>query len=300
MTDNVLRTWSFNMEDDTVTGACPNCHHTMVYEFEQNVVSINFARENLTRKIDATRKITCACRVTHIDSQGNDHKGCGSYWFVRILPHGATPQVTVERDPLLQHVSAELAEQDSATQEQKVRAAAEKWVGAVTALLGLFGLSGIAFGKDVFASLGTGPRCVMAVALVVSVLAAALAVLRIYRAAYGWPHIDDVSKVSSLMKWYRQRHNAPVKAAESLQWGVYLALTSVVALCVAAGAAIWSGANPPTALVNVTRTDDSRVCGNLLDSKDAGKLRIRRNNGSVENMDASTISKMSTVTKCSG
>lgn len=294
-TTEALAEWCFDRMSDVASGTCPSCHGEMAYTVDTIVVAQG-AGEAGTQ--GAPRKIVCRCTTTHLDDEGKDHSGCGRYWYVRILTDGTEPAIIPETDSALKPLAERFAATDPKSQEDKVRAAAEKWVGAVTALLGLFGLSGIAFGKDAVAGLGTDLRWVFAVALLVAVCTASLAVLRIYRAAYGWPHTVDVSNVRGLKKWNRERRAAPGKAADNLRAGVYLALSSVLALCVGAGVVLWSGLHTHAALIEVTRADDSRVCGELLDSTPTAKLRIRRADGTVDTPDAARLQKLSSVTKC--
>ncbi|WNM37591.1 hypothetical protein RMN56_20780 [Micromonospora halotolerans] len=293
LTPGDLADWTVDRNEDTAQGRCPACHHRMTYDFESDAVAQGIA----PREADgAPRRIDCRCRQSHLEGVTR-HPSCGRWWYARIRPEGHVPPVVPELDETLKLAADELAASGRVAQEAAVRAAAEKWVAGVTALLGLFSLSGIAFGKDAFGGVAGVAKGVLATALILAVVVAALAVISTYCAAYGWPRVVDTSNVSGLRKWWRKRRAAPRAAADNLRRGVYLALTAVVALCVAAGI-IWFGSAPPTPRVEVTQTDGSTVCGDLVSSTAAGTIRIHSAAGRVQTIAAGDIAKVSNVAKC--
>lgn len=295
LTLDALAGWTLDPNNDLGVGQCPHCGGDMTWQFESSVTAQGPGED---APDGASQRVVCACGQQHRDAPAGS-VGCGRYWHVRVLPEGSEPQIIPEVDPMRAHLADQLSGSTPQVQEQKVRAAAEKWVGAVTALLGLFGLSGIAFGKDVFTALGPCARIVLAIALGLAVAFAALSVLLIYKAAFGWPRSMDVSTGQGLSDWNEKRRKAAETAADNLRSGVYLALASLLALCVGAGAVFSSGFQTRTALIEVTRLDDSRVCGELLVNAGTGAVRIRRDDGSVETLKAAELSKVLPATKCS-
>ncbi|MGW0638311.1 hypothetical protein [Nocardia salmonicida] len=293
-TATALAGWVFDRNNDTAEGECPACGGEMEYEFESTAVAMGAGQ---AASGGTPRQMSCGCKQVHRDNAGEERSGCGHFWYVRVKPDDSPPLIP-ETDQSLKHLADQLAAADPGGQEAKVRAAAEKWVGAVTALLGLFGLSGVAFGKDAFAGLDTGIRGLLALVLVVAVAAAGFAVFFVYRAAYGWPRSVDIATVSDLEEWNRNRRASAATAAGYLKAGVHCALGSVVVLCVAAGIVMVCGASKRSPLVEVTSGDDSKVCGELLNSSDAGKLRVRRADGTVAVVDGATSTKIFVVSKC--
>ncbi|MFV8165256.1 hypothetical protein ACNQVK_24725 [Mycobacterium sp. 134] len=293
-TPEALAGWGYNRNNDLAAGECLYCHHEMTWQVETSAVSMGSSED---APDGVSVEMTCACATQH-RATPEGKVGCGRYWAVRVLAEGNEPPIVPETDPTRMHLANQVASNTPLVQEGKVRAAAEKWVGAVTALLGLFGLSGIAFGKDVFTGLGPCARVVLAVALALAVLLSALSVLLIYKAAYGWPRSVDISTGLSLSKWNLKRRMAAASAAANLRAGVYLVLVSLLALSVGAGAVFSSGFHSRAALVEVTRVDDSQICGELLSNTDNGALRIRRADGSLEVVKPDALAKIAVVAKC--
>ncbi|MGH3737109.1 MAG: hypothetical protein ACRDT6_16065 [Micromonosporaceae bacterium] len=75
-----------------------------------------------------------------------------------------------------------------ASQNTRVQGAAEKWLGAVTALYGLFSLTGIATAKDALAGIGTGAKVLIAIVLLAGLGAAGTALLLGYRVRLAGGH----------------------------------------------------------------------------------------------------------------
>jgi hypothetical protein len=285
--------WKVDRDENVASGKCPACTHPTIYPFEPDAVAQGVGS---SVPDGASREIHCDCEQTHLEGT-TQRTSCGRYWYARILPEGNVPPIVAETDKVLQHVARTLARTSRVEEEKTVRAAADKWVTGITALLGLFGISGIAFGKDVFGGLTGTAKWALGVALIVVVLAASLAVLWTFQAAYGWPRRFDTSNVTGIRKWYRRVRAAAGNAARSLRLGVYSALLAVVALCVAV-AAIWFGSAPPTPLVSVTLIDGTTICGDLIGSSSAGMLRVHTSSGEVKTINASELAKISNVAKC--
>lgn len=294
-TREALAGWTLDRNNDRGVGQCVECAGEMSWQFEPTLIAHGPGSGDPD---GASQRVTCACRNTHRGTPEGT-VGCGRSWIVRVLPDGNEPPIVPETDPIRMDIADQIGDITPQIQEQMVRAAAEKWVGAVTVLLGLFGLSGIAFGKDVFTNLGPYAREVLAIALGLAVVFAAASVLLIHKAAFGWPHSVDVSTGTGLSDFDIRRRKAAQTAACNLRSGVYLALGSLLALCVGAGAVFSSGFQTRTELIEVTRHDDSQVCGHLLPNAGTGALRIRRDDGSVETVTADTLSKLVPATKCS-
>ncbi|MDX3135754.1 hypothetical protein PV367_39520 [Streptomyces europaeiscabiei] len=196
--------------------------------------------------------------------------------------------------------AAKAAQAAMADEEPRVRASAEKWIGAVTALIGLFGLSGLLVGKDSFTGMPTTARVLAAIAAGIAAAMAAVAVIHAYKAAYTWPEPTDISNDIKLEEWYNKRRDHARTAAGDLKTGVISALVSLAALAVAVGLLWFSPRDSPARpLVKVTRVDDSSVCGTLLDTQANRELRVRRPNGDVLPVRAIDIKSVAALSACS-
>lgn len=287
-----LADWTVDRNANIATGRCPACGHTTTYPFQPDAV----AQGSTTAAPDgASREIHCACGQDH-PAQPAPQPKCGRYWFARILPEGQHPELIPETDPVLQAAAGLLAER-AATEEPAVRAAAEKWVAGLTALLALFGISGVVFGKDVTVGLTTPGKLILIGAVIVAVVAAGLAVVLTSAAAYGWPRSHNTATRAGLLAWYAEVRSAAGRAAGHLRAGIFSALAAVVALCVALGA-MWLGPKPATPMITTTLTGGATVCGTLLAISAAGTLRIRRADGEVRPVPAAEVVKIATVSKC--
>ncbi|MER6162039.1 hypothetical protein ABT147_42195 [Streptomyces sp. NPDC001868] len=192
--------------------------------------------------------------------------------------------------------AAQAARKAMANDESTIRSAAEKWIAAITALLGLFGLAGLVAGKDSFVGLPKGVLWVAALAALAAVVAAACAIVLANRAAYGWPTVVDVSNDEALERWYVNQRTLVEEAAGRLRTAVRCALVSLAALMVVVGCnALW----PRGVAVQITRVDGSGVCGTLIDTKTPTELRIKRPNGEVTSVRAATIKSAVASPGCS-
>lgn len=112
-------------------------------------------------------------------------------------------------------------------QETTIKTQAEKWTGAVTALLGLFGVAAFVTGKDAFTGLDMWAKIVAAVAVVCALSIGVVAVFVSNRAAYGWPELMKVKTDEDLLKWHDDRPKRLQKAARRMKIAVWLAIVSL-------------------------------------------------------------------------
>ncbi|WP_433222005.1 hypothetical protein ACQP00_22285 [Dactylosporangium sp. CS-047395] len=290
----VLADWTVDDNAGTATGACPECRDTTTHELISTAIAHSIAPPEQTA---AVQLVHCRCDQTHDEGQ-TAHHSCGRWWLMRVRPEGVVPRVVEELGDTHLAVAQALAAAH-AHDEKTVRGAAEKWVGGVTTLLGLFGLSGIAIGKDATSGLGAVATGLLAGFVLLAFIAGVSAVVRSYLAAYGWPKQFDVTTTDGQRTWFARRLTNTGNAVDNLREAVGLALVCVVALAAAVGV-LWFGGSAPKPQVSVVRTDDSKVCGELLDSRDAGTLRVRRSDGTVEQIPAAGVSKLTSVTRCPG
>jgi hypothetical protein len=176
-----------------------------------------------------TRQIICNCRTDHHPPDGVVG-GCGRYWLgtLTLQPDG-TYTLAVEEDLRLLPVAKALSEAVG-SQDKRIQAAAEKWLGAVTAIFGLFSLTGIATAKDALAGLRTDLRWSVAATLLAALGLAATALVLGYRAAYGWPATVDVCDNEKLQAWYENYRAYAQTAAGNLRRAVAFAFGALAAL----------------------------------------------------------------------
>ncbi|WP_146178265.1 hypothetical protein [Nonomuraea fuscirosea] len=136
----------------------------------------------------------------------------------------------MERDQRLR-LAASALEEALAAQNSWVESTAEKWLGANTAIFGLFSLAGIATAKDALNGLGKAQKWLVAIALLTAVGAAAGAVTLGYRAAYGWPRMVSVEG-EDLLKWYAETRSYAPRAIPFLHRALFLSFASLGALTV--------------------------------------------------------------------
>ncbi|MEO8749009.1 MAG: hypothetical protein ABI384_01310 [Allobranchiibius sp.] len=156
-----------------------------------------------------------------------------------------------ETDPSLARAALALAasEDDAAS---RVKAAAEKWIGGVSSLIGLFSLAGVMTAKDALKGLSTASRVAIAAGLVLTIVAAAASLILAYTAAYGWPGTVDVSTNEKTKRWYERLQTSPQGGANLLRWAVLLALVTVGLLLVVV-MLLWFLPRTPVAAVEALR-----------------------------------------------
>jgi len=215
----------------TLVGNCPTCTEECQVEVS-DVVAVGGAPSAMEAEepvAELTRQIICNCRTNHEWPDGV-HAGCGRYWLGTLTrQQDGSYRLRAEQDLGLLSAATALNEAQ-ANQDKRIQGAAEKWLGAVTAIYGLFSLTGVAVAKDALKGLSTGSKWLVAAALFLGLAAAASALIFGYRAAYGWPHPVTVDDKAALRQWYKKyRNNAPT-AANQLRLAVFSAFGSLAAV----------------------------------------------------------------------
>jgi hypothetical protein len=183
-------------------------------------------------------------------------------------------------------------------QVNEVRAAAEKWIGGVTALFSLFGLAGVTITRDTMTSMSITWKLAFALTVLAAVVLAGLAVFRIYLAAYGWPTQRLITNNLDLETWYRGRWKAGLVRAGHLKAGVVAAGSSLAALIVAVGL-LWFAPQHVMPMMQVTFSNGSVVCGTLLPTTDNGIPQIRRaTDGAAIDIPPHSLVALTTVSAC--
>jgi hypothetical protein len=301
--------WSTEGRPERITGPCPSCTHLMEVDVEQSALS--YSQAGAVASAPAVERITrvveCQCGQNHPQRPPTTAKegdpplleiaSCGRWFLVTITAvRGSEPEVMAGDLTMIQ--AAQALHEASKDQVTRVRAAAEKWIAGITAMLGLFSLSGVVFGKDSFAGLPGPAVFIAAAAAVVAIVAAGVALHLIYSAAYGWPVVTDLDDDEKLLSWYEQQRDAPKTISHSLRTGVRTAGIAVSCL-VAASLTIWIWPHTPNeTLLKADLNDSSIVCGHLVSSTSDGVIRIRRTDGTITPVKVTELQRVSTATKC--
>jgi hypothetical protein len=293
VTQPMFNGWNLDRVAEKAWGPCPKCGHTTTSDVITDAVAMGFSDEAPT---SMDRVFACGCKNPHPFGAHATREDCGRWWLVTIQPEGTEPAIVAAADDT--NLAAATALLDAAPgEEEAIRKAAQGWIAGVTALLGLFGLAGIVTGKDALSGLDTLAKALIAIALIAALVLSCIALLRTYKASYGWPGVVDVSDNRKLGEWYSKRQSSVKQASDNLRTGVYFAIAALGALVLTVGIFWFSPVSPKTPLVNVTSADDSIVCGELLSSTSPGNLRVRRGNGSVSEITASQA-KIKNVSSC--
>ena len=278
-----------------LVGPCPACgHDSPAVVAQQFTAMVATAGPRVL-----TISLGCGCDQPH-PGRPDRVTGCGRHWSCTATT-GAGNQVTLSplADPALV-AAADALRAAGATQLADLRSAAEKWIGGVTALFGLFGLAGVTVTRSTVAGLATGWQVVIAIVVAAAVALAGLSVFWTYRAAYGWPVTRVLADNDELRDWYAERAAAPRVQAGFLRDGVRAAGAALAALVVTLGL-LWFAPQeqPAIPMVQVTLTDGSQVCGTLLSATPGATLVRRVSDGTAVDITPHSIVALTVVASCS-
>jgi len=151
------------------------------------------------------------------------------------------------------------AHKAESTQLETIRAAAEKWAGAIATIIGLFAISGIVKGPDDFAKVAVPWQFGVPIAWASAVTLGAVATVLAARAAYGLP--QEAWLVGSV--WVRERAIATKTAATWLYAAIGCALASFISFALAVGILWFAPRSTPLASLTLVTTSSTLVCGQL-------------------------------------
>lgn len=294
----------------TASGPCPACGHNMWAEIHLDVVeaAAGAAAPAVPPEERTTRRIACACTFAHAGRPAAVKGGCGRWWLVTLTRDNASWVINAGGDESLLPALSAL---DDATSDElnSVRATAGKWLPGITALYGLFGLTGVLVGKTSVEGLPTPGKVVVAVVVALGLVSAIVAVLSGYRAAYGWAKVTSVADDEKLTQWYGQRRKAVLTAPGQLRRAICFSMAAVALLLVGVGT-LWfwpaASAAPPTVKVIYQATTEGEatrfVCGTLVNIS-ANDLEVQLASGSASRsvlITTARIKAISWVTSCPG
>jgi hypothetical protein len=294
--------WNGSASADAISleGPCPECGDATANEIPRRISDLA-SRTDQQQPPLLTIEIACACTGEHPGRPSGLTSGCGRSWLamaaissngtVTLAPGPSTdPQVAAAAQALRAAGPKQLAD---------IRAAAEKWIGGLTTLFGLFGLAGLVTSRSTLTSLATGWQAIIAIGVVVAAGLAGVAIYRIYRAAYGWPMTRPVSNDRELLAWYAAQEAAPRVQASCLRDGVRAAGGALVALIITAGLLLLAPPKTPTVpFVQITLTDGSQVCGTLLPATPGATLIRRAGDGNSVNLAPRSFEAETVLATC--
>jgi hypothetical protein len=303
-----LKDWRGSATDEALSlgGPCPECGHATSGAVPRQLSALE-ARivpagpERLTVRLD------CACQEPHAGRPDNVTTGCGRTWLAATTTTGGTVALAPAPVPDPELAAAIQAVHDLApAQLNDVRSAAGKWMGGVSALAGLFSLTGVAITRTTVAGLATSWQVLVALAALASVALAGWAIYLTYQAAYGWPTTADVSTDDKRLAWWKKQEEVPFAMAEKLRQGVLAAAGSLAAIVVTIGLLWFAPQKPAGSLVQATLTDGTVACGTLLPtagdhvpfSAPAGLVMQLASNGSVVLVPVKSLASVSPVSSC--
>jgi hypothetical protein len=286
-----LASWEVDWAETSASGACPRCGDSTSFTWSAVVAMSGQGKDSTTRRVD------CACGRDH-PANGDEKQTCGAYWFTRFyrdelgVGHAAP---AVDSRVVAAAESLQGAQQDA---ETRLRAAAGNWVGGVSAVLALFGIASTVAGGTILANLTDTRKLVVVGMTLAAIVAAVLAIVASYVAAYGWPKNVDVGDDEKLLAWYSQRRARLTTIGDRLRQGVVAALVSIGLVTFAAGIAWLAPAKTPDPTLKITLSHDSTRCGLLLAGNHGGQLRLRLPDGSVAVVPLANAVKVEPVTSC--
>ena len=289
-----LASWRVDWDGDAAVGPCPHCTHQTKSVLDRDVVALGERDESQTTVM--TRKFSCACGQKHMDGSTQFNK-CGRWWYVTITKTSSEVTIAPAADTSIFPAADALAK-EAEQQDALLRASAEKWIAGVTALLGLFGLAGLVVNKDTLRALPDAYLIAAAVLLGLALMSAVMAIIKSYKAAYGWPRVVDVSDDAKLASWFKDRRARLGVAASALQNGVKFSIGAISLLFACVGVIIFAPSASAKPLVAVTTENSAGECGELLSSTQGNGLRIQRTDGSITVIPWSTITKIDLVDDC--
>jgi hypothetical protein len=297
-----LASWHGRASADVLTldGPCPACEHPIENQIPRRFSALERVGRPTPQPLSV--QLACTCAEDHPGRPAEVSSGCGRTWFaVAVIADDGTVSLappSASADPTLEAAARALIEAGP-KQLADVRNAAEKWIGGVAALFGIFGVAGLVSTRSTLTDLASGWQAAIGLAAAVSVGLAGLAVYWIYRAAYGWPVTSPINNDEELLAWYASQQSAPRAQAGFMKDGVRAAGGALVMLIITAGL-LWYAPQQSPALpfVRVTLSNGSQVCGTLLPATPGATLIRKASDGTAMDITARSIMAETVVTAC--
>jgi hypothetical protein len=194
--DDSLQEWEGQATSGVLElgGPCPRCHHTFTFPVHSTGIIVtataaeDTSGDQAIATFNAATLIKCLCGKSHAHPADMSVQGCGAYWVARPKKDPAANKFALEpeKEPRL-IAAATLVAKEGTTAAAGLRTLAEKWIPGIAAITGVLGLAGLVVSKDAIKGLTWEWRGGAFALVAVAVIAAVVATVLVYRAAFGWP-----------------------------------------------------------------------------------------------------------------
>jgi hypothetical protein len=281
-----------------LTGPCPRCQHQVAPPV---ILAVDLAPAvknlGLVDLSEGETTVRCDCGQSH-SARPDSKTGCGAFWRMRFqwsrITASPAPVNLAAGRPATAADLEQLAELDALDESEldRVRSAADKWKTGLTAMLALIATVSVVKGRDSFTTLSVQTQHRIVVIIGAALLAATVAALLAMRAAYG-PMRRELIKPNEQLRNLRLR--AAADARKDIRAARRLTVLSVVLLALAIGVTWWAKDITP-AMVTITKSDDSTVCGRY--AKTTGKAVLIKTGDNQTGVPLSRIKSISFTPKC--
>jgi hypothetical protein len=171
--------------------------------------------------------------------------------------------IAVEPDlSLLAQAQALYAAQGSDAERAKTQA--EKWVGGLTALLGLLSVAGIVTGVTTPKEFRADLRWIVFATAILALALAVVALVLAYRAAFGSLQNIDVRNRAEEARWYRRYRVSGPRTVRQMKTSIVLTLVSLLFAFAVAGLVWFLPREKPPAQCTVQGHGSCQVTGQSL------------------------------------
>lgn len=218
-------------------GPCAMCTHDHLVEVPDRVVNgvVPQADEPVSVQV---RMFPCLCPLVHEGRPEGVLGGCGRYWLGRVEHRGGRRYTLAVETDLALLPQARALDEAARSESLRARTMAEKWVGGVTALLGLLSVSSVITGATASKAVRSDLRWLVFAVAVLAIGTAAVALVFAYRAAFGAPGTASVRTQTEQNRWWRKVRLAGPRAVRQLKVSFALTLVSLL-LAVVVAVLLW-------------------------------------------------------------
>jgi hypothetical protein len=291
-------------------GPCPRCHHTFTFPVHSTGITVtataaaDSSGDQAKATFNAATLIKCLCGEPHAHPPKMSVRGCGAYWVARPKKDQAANKYTLEpvKEPKL-IAAATLVAKEGATAAAGLKTLAEKWIPGIAAIISVLGLSGLVISKDAIQGLSQEWRGGAFALVAVAVIAAVVATVWVYRAAFGWPTEIPLGTDDEVLAAAEKLSKNNSAIVTRLRGAVSSSVVAVTALLLAL-AIFWlqPDSTRPTEVTYTGDTGEASVCGKL-GKVSNGELQIKIEDGSTSStkkVELSTVTALEQVDSCGG
>jgi len=293
-----------------LSGPCPRCTHDSTFSVHKTaiVVTASAAPDILGTDgqdaFNAATLLMCQCGQPHAHPKKLTITGCGAYWVARPTKVANENRYGLEpvKEPKLV-AAARLVGKESVTTQAGLRTLAEKWIPGIAAIVGVLGLAGLVVSKDAVDGLSQEWRTVAFVLVAMAVVAAVIATVLVYRAAFGWPATVPLGTDAEVLEAAEKLSGDNAAIVKRLRSAVGWSVAAVVALLGALGI-FWlqPDSTRPTKVTFTENDSETTACGKITKISN-GALHISVTDGAVTTVQVAPltiVSALEQVADCGG